>query len=154
MKILTMLLLLCMVGIISYSFAYAEEEVAQDVHPIEIAKVVASPSNYQGRKIVVEGRVKDFRHWTLFTPGVYTVFELVDSQGNVMNVYTKGERDIKKGDWLRVSGRYSEKKSFFIFKFKNVVKVEDLVLLSDGYDLDHGLRGTSCVHDPWVLSTC
>lgn len=112
-------------------FAYISE--AQDtplpVLEATIEKVVSYPTEYEGKKIALEGEVSRLKFTKSLTGKPYTIFELVDPAKNMINVYAEGHLDIEKGEKLRVRGKFSTEKKYLLFKFKNVVKAKTFEIL-------------------------
>jgi hypothetical protein len=112
-------------------FAYLSN--AQDssvgVSESTIKEVVSSPDEYEGKKITVEGEVSRLKFTKSITGKPYTLFELEDPGKNMINVYAEGHLDIEKGKKLRIHGKFSTKKNYFLFKFKNVVKAKSFEIL-------------------------
>jgi uncharacterized membrane protein YcgQ (UPF0703/DUF1980 family) len=94
-----------------------------------IKEVVSYPSEYEGRKITLEGEVSRVRFTRSFTGKRYTIFELADPGKNIINVYAEGHLDIEKGKKIRVHGKFSTEKKYFFYKFKNVVKAKTFEIL-------------------------
>ena len=94
-----------------------------------IKEVVSSPDDYEGKKITVEGEVSRLKFTKSITGKPYTIFELADTSNNIINVYAEGHLDIEKGKKLRIHGKFSTEKNYFLFKFKNVVKAKTFEIL-------------------------
>jgi len=94
-----------------------------------IKEVVSSPDNYEGKKITVEGEVSRLKFTKSITGKPYTIFELADTSKNIINVYAEGHLDIERGKKLRIHGKFSTEKNYFLFKFKNVVKAKTFEIL-------------------------
>jgi hypothetical protein len=94
-----------------------------------IKEVVSYPSEYEGRKITLEGVVSRLKFKRSFTGKQYTIFELVDPVQNIINVYAEGHLNIEKGKKIRIHGKFSAEKRYFFYKFKNVVKANTFEIL-------------------------
>jgi hypothetical protein len=94
-----------------------------------IKEVVSYPDDYEGKKITLEGEVSRLKFTKSFTGKPYTLFELADPAKNMINVYAEGHLAIEKGEKLRIHGKFSVKKNYFLFKFKNVVKAKSFEIL-------------------------
>lgn len=94
-----------------------------------IKEVVSYPSEYEGRKITLEGEVSRLRFTRSFTGKQYTIFELADPRKNIINVYAEGHLDIEIGKKIRIHGKFSTQKKYLFYKFKNVVKAKTFEIL-------------------------
>ncbi len=94
-----------------------------------IKEVVLSPNDFEGKKITLEGEVSRLKFTKSVTGKPYTLFELVDPLKNMVNVYAEGHLKIEKGEKLRIHGKFSTEKNYFLFKFKNVVKAKTFEIL-------------------------
>jgi hypothetical protein len=94
-----------------------------------IEEVVSYPDQYEGKKLTLEGEVSRLKFTKSLTGKPYTLFELVDPAKNMINVYAEGHLDIEKGEKLRIHGKFSTEKNYFLFKFKNVVKAKSFEIL-------------------------
>jgi len=127
-KIMTILsTLLC--SILFFAYLSNAQDSSVGVSESTIKEVVSSPDEYEGKKITVEGEVSRLKFTKSFTGKPYTLFELADPAKNMINVYAEGHLDIEKGKKLRIHGKFSTKKNYFLFKFKNVVKAKTFEIL-------------------------
>jgi hypothetical protein len=97
---------------------------------LDIEDVVSSPSYYDGRYIVVEGKVTRLEYRRSPKGDHYTIIRLEDSNDNDIGVYTKGILDIEEGSTVRVYGKFNKEKKYLFFRFKNVLKARQVELLS------------------------
>jgi hypothetical protein len=91
-----------------------------------IERIVSNPINYDGKEVVVEGRVKKIKYTTSSSGDPYTLFKLHDGEESTVGVYTKGRIQISEGSKVRVMGKFNKEKRYAIFKFKNVIKAKDV----------------------------
>lgn len=127
-RIMTILstLLFC---ILFFAYLSNAQDSSVDESESTIKEVVSSPDEYEGKKVTVEGEVSRLKFTKSITGKPYTLFELVDPAKNMINVYAEGHLDIEKGKKLRIHGKFSTKKNYFLFKFKNVVKAKSFEIL-------------------------
>jgi hypothetical protein len=116
-------------SILFLTYISRAQDVSLPVLEVTIEKVVSYPNDYEGKKIALEGEVSRLKFTKSFTGKPYTLFELVDYEKNMINVYAEGHLDIEKGEKLRIHGKFSTKKNYFLFKFKNVVKAKTFEIL-------------------------
>jgi cytochrome c-type biogenesis protein CcmE len=94
-----------------------------EIISVNIAEVVSEPKQYNGRKVTLEGVVKKVKYTKSAKGEDFTVFRLKDSQGNEVGVYYEDEHlPIKKGDTVRITGKFRKEKKYFLYKIKNVIK--------------------------------
>lgn len=98
--------------------------------PLEIEEVISSPSYYDGRYILIEGKVTRLEYRRSPNGTSYTILKLEDSNDNDIGVYAKGILDIEEGSKVRVYGKFNKEKRYLFFKFKNVLKARQVELLS------------------------
>ncbi|MDX1472215.1 MAG: hypothetical protein R3213_12020 [Flavobacteriaceae bacterium] len=116
-------------SILFFAYVSKAEDATPTVFEATIEKVVSSPYEYEGKKIQLEGEVSRLKFTKSFTGKPYTLFELVDPLKNMINVYAEGHLEIEKGEKLRIHGKFSTEKNYFLFKFKNVVKAKTFEIL-------------------------
>ncbi len=98
--------------------------------PIE--GLVSDPDHYDGKKVTVEGGVKEVHYTTSSSGNPYTLFKLYDGDRNELGVYYKGHIPISKGNRVRVIGKFSkEKRVAFFLKFKNIIKANQVEKIED-----------------------
>lgn len=106
------------------------EETIEQKTALPISGVVESPSQFDGEKITLEGRVEKMRIWETATGKTYTIFKLVDGAKNKVAVYFKGKLDIKKGSQIKVYGKFRKERKYLFYKFKNVLKAKQVYIAS------------------------
>jgi hypothetical protein len=128
-KTIKKILILIFAGFIhlqSMSFALADTDYT-DYPQIPIRGLVSDPAYYDGKKVTVEGGVKEVRYKTSSSGNIYTLFKINDSDHNEVGVYYKGHIPISKGNKVRVMGKFSkEKLAAFFLKFKNIIKANQV----------------------------
>ncbi|MER3447389.1 MAG: hypothetical protein C4291_11370 [Candidatus Dadabacteria bacterium] len=98
-----------------------------DYIQIPIKGLVSDPAYYDGKKIEVEGGVKEVRYTKSNSGNPYTLFKLYDGDQNEVGVYYKGHLPISKGNKVRVMGKFSkEKRVAFFLKFRNIIKANQV----------------------------
>ena len=127
-KIITILSTL-LFSIVFFVYLSHAQDTSVDISESTIKEVVSSPDDYEGKKITVEGEVSRLKFTRSFTGKPYTLFELADTSKNIINVYAEGHLHIEKGKKLRIHGKFSTEKNYFLFKFKNVVKAKTFEVL-------------------------
>ena len=116
--------------------ALSEENQLTDFSPeqnlsVNISEVVSDPKQYEGVKVTLEGVVKKVKYTKSSKGEDFTVFELKDTDGNKVGVYYEDEHlPIKKGDTVRISGKFRKEKKYFLYKVKNVIKARTVELVS------------------------
>jgi|GEM_PF-772056 len=155
MHILKLILAIAAIMLGAYGTAYASDKTDVEVASLEISTLVSSPSEYDGRIVAIEGKVKKVHHAFSTSGKPYTLFRLVDSDKHKVGVYTKGRFDIKKGYVLMVMGRFRKERRYLIFRFKNVMKAHDVKLVGLNSQLEPvPMGGAACTPTPWVFSAC
>ena len=128
------ILIILVVATATFSYpALSQEKIGQTIQEmtaLPISGVVESPSQYDGEKITIEGRVEKMRTWETATGKTYTLFKLVDGAKNKVGVYFKGKLDIKKGSQIKVYGKFRKEKKYLFYKFKNVLKAKQVHVVS------------------------
>ena len=116
--------------------ALSEENQLTDFSPeqnlsVNISEVVSDPKQYEGVKVTLEGVVNKVKYTKSSKGEDFTVFELKDTDGNKVGVYYEDEHlPIKKGDTVRISGKFRKEKKYFLYKVKNVIKARTVELVS------------------------
>ena len=126
---ITTILSTLLFSILFFAYLSNAQDSSVGVSESTIKEVVSSPDEYEGKKITVEGEVSRLKFTKSITGKPYTLFELADPAKNMINVYAEGHLDIEKGKKLRIHGKFSMKKGYFLFKFKNVVKAKTFEIL-------------------------
>ena len=90
--------------------------------PAKIADILKTPAKYDGKAIVVKGRVKDLKAKTSKAGRDYYLFELVDGK-TTLKVYggDKLAKPPKDGDKVTVTGRYAHERKVGDRVFKDEI---------------------------------
>jgi len=105
-----------------------------DIGPLErsgltISGVVSDPDKYDKEVITIDGRVSDLKYKKFMNGKKFTLFKLI-YDNKTLKVYGRGFIDeIKDGSVVRIYGRYSKKKRFFLKKYKNIMKARKVFIL-------------------------
>lgn len=127
--LLTTIALTFLSSILFFGYPSNAQDSSVAIPESSIKEVVSTPDVYEGKKITVEGEVSRLKFTRSITGKPYTLFELADTSKNIINVYAEGHLDIEKGKKLRIHGKFSTEKNYFLFKFKNVVKAKTFEIL-------------------------
>ncbi len=123
----------------SYPFCYSEEggyksytDIGEVAEPqVTIAQVFSSRDQYHRKVFTLEGEVKKVAYKKMGNGKKFTMFHFFDGEPEkVINVYARGfVKGLKNGNRIRVLGRYSKDKKYFILKRKNVMKARKIQFL-------------------------
>ena len=121
-------------------FAASSEEAKYkdytDIGPIEktdltITDIISDRDKFHREVITVEGKISKIEFKKLFNGKKFTLIELQDIKQNSIHVYARGYiKELKVGSDIRIYGRYSKEKSFFLKKRKNVMKARKIHILN------------------------
>lgn len=123
-----LLLLLILTWSAQAALAGVDDKQSSDVKPdevisVEIEDVVSNPREYHEKKVTLEGVVMKVDYTTSGKGEPFTVFKLEDPNGNEVGVYYEDEHlPIKKGDTVRIMGKFWKEKKYILYKVKNVIK--------------------------------
>lgn len=121
--IFEMLLKYC-VSFLICLFACVGSVSAAEPMVVSVKEVISNPESFEGKKISVEGAVSKFRYTTSRSGKPYTIFRIIDPEGNTLGIYKKGKVSLSKGKYVRVYGKFRMKKEYFVFRFKNIIKAK------------------------------
>lgn len=97
---------------------------------LTISKVVSSPDEFDRDVITVDGVISKVQYRKLPNGKKFTLFKLEDSQENNVKVYARGYIDeIDEGSVIRIYGRYSKEKRFFLKKHEHVMKARKIQIM-------------------------
>ena len=103
-----------------------------EIISVEIADVISQPKQYDGVKVTLEGVVKKVKYTKSSKGEDFTLFNLKDSDGNEVGVYYEDEHlPIKKGDTVRIMGKFRKQKNYLVYKVKNVIKARTVEPVND-----------------------
>ncbi len=122
-------------------FSYAKEETYKtytDIGEVEkpsltISEVISSADKFHKAKIILEGQVGKLEFKEMGNGRKFTLFQLFeDSPEKRINVYARGfVEGIEEGSKIRIRGRYSKHKRYFLIKRKNIMKAHKIQFLYD-----------------------
>ncbi|MCY3826943.1 MAG: hypothetical protein OXG10_06150 [Candidatus Dadabacteria bacterium] len=131
-KILLVFLLFLAVPVSSYG----KEEVYKtytDIGELEppavtISQVLSSRDEFDRKIFTLEGQVGDLRFRKMANGRKFTLFQFFDNDpGRRINVYARGfVQGIENGSRVRIWGRYSKHKRYFISKRNNIMKAKKI----------------------------
>lgn len=119
-------------------FSHAEEvyKTYTDMGEIEgpaltVSEVLASRDKHHRQIITVEGRIGEITFKETGNGRKFTLFRFFeDDPEKRINVYARGYVEgIENGSRLRIWGRYSKHKKYFLFKRKNIMKAKKIQIL-------------------------
>ena len=90
--------------------------------PAKVAEVLKDPAKYDGKSVVVKGKVEDFRAKVSGAGNAYTTFDLVDGKEKLhVFLANKLEKPPEEGDKVAVTGRFAKEKKVGPLVFKNEI---------------------------------
>ena len=98
---------------------------------LAVSEVLASRDEYHRQIITVEGQIGKLTFKETGNGRKFTLFRFFeDDPENRVNVYARGYVEgIENGSRLRIWGRYSKHKKYFLFKRKNIMKAKKIQIL-------------------------
>lgn len=134
-KILLVFLLFLAVPVSSYG----KEEVYKtytDIGELEppavtISQVLSSRDEFHRKIFTLEGQVGDLRFKKMANGRKFTLFQFFENNPEKrINIYARGfVEGIENGSRVRIWGRYSKHKRYFISKRKNIMKAKKIHIL-------------------------
>jgi len=131
-KILLVFLLFLAVPVSSYG----KEEVYKtytDIGELEppavtISQVLSSRDEFDRKIFTLEGQVGDLRFKKMANGRKFTLFQFFENNPEKrINIYARGfVQGIENGSRVRIWGRYSKHKRYFISKRKNIMKAKKI----------------------------
>ncbi len=93
-----------------------------------IEQVLSSRDEYHRKIFTLEGEVEELGYKKTGNGKKFTVFRFFDGEPEKwINVYARGfVRGLKNGSRIRIWGRYSKDKKYFILKRKNIMKAKKI----------------------------
>ena len=119
-------------------FSHAEEvyKTYTDIGEIEepaltVSEVLASRDKYHRQIITLEGQIGELTFKETGNGRKFTLFRFFeDDPEKRINVYARGYVEgIENGSRLRIWGRYSKHKKYFLFKRENIMKAKKIQIL-------------------------
>ena len=116
--------------------SYAKEETYKtytDIGELEpptatISEVLSSRDEFHRKIFTLDGRVGELRFNETANGRKFTLFQFFeDNPEERINVYARGfVEGIESGSRIRIWGRYSKHKRYFLFKRKNIMKAKKI----------------------------
>ncbi|MYB26088.1 MAG: hypothetical protein F4X32_01110 [Candidatus Dadabacteria bacterium] len=136
-KILLVFLLFLAVPVSSYG----KEEVYKtytDIGELEppavtISQVLSSRDEFDRKIFTLEGQVGDLRFKKMVNGRKFTLFQFFENNPEKrINIYARGfVEGIENGSRVRIWGRYSKHKRYFLSKRKNIMKAKKIDILQE-----------------------
>lgn len=115
--------------ILTYPLNYSHGNNENEAGLNSFEKYISNPSEYDNKKIVIEGEINNYKFTTSDSGKPYTLFKIKDPANNTLQVYFQGEHlKIKKGSVVKVSGKFLKQKRYAFYNFKNVVKAQNVII--------------------------
>ncbi len=90
---------------------------------VTIQDLVSNPKEHNGERVSLVGFVDKVEYTESSKGEPFTLFKLSDGTDNEVRVYYEDEHlPLKKGDKVKIQGRYKKQKKYFLYKVKNVIK--------------------------------
>ena len=90
---------------------------------VTIQELVSNPKEHNGERVALVGFVDKVEYTESSKGEPFTLFRLNDGTDNEVRVYYEDEHlPLKKGDKVKIQGRYKKQKKYFLYKIKNVIK--------------------------------
>lgn len=116
--------------------SYGKEEVYKtytdigelDPPAVTISQVLSSRDEFDRKIFTLEGQVADLRFKKMANGRKFTLFQFFESNPEKrINIYARGfVEGIENGSRVRIWGRYSKHKRYFISKRKNIMKAKKI----------------------------
>jgi hypothetical protein len=103
------------------SLALAQEK-------ISVADIIQNPERYDGKTIIVEGKIISYRERFSRRGNPYTTFRLEDG-GVSVAVFVWGHLGLENGRRVRVIGKFQKVKQVGPYTFYNEISADKVVLL-------------------------
>ncbi len=120
-------------------FSYGKEKVYKtyvdigelDPPTVTISEVLSSPDKFHKKIFTIEGQVGELRYKKMANGRKFTLFKFFeDNPEKVINVYSRGfVQGIETSSRIRIWGRYSKHKRYFLIKRKNIMKAKKIHIL-------------------------
>ena len=98
---------------------------------LTVSEVLASRDEHHRQRVTVEGQIGELTFKETGNGRKFTLFRFFeDDPEKRINVYARGYVEgIENGNRLRIWGRYSKHKKYFLFKRKNIMKAKKMQIL-------------------------
>ena len=100
--------ILCLVHLI---LVLSSHDAFTDSSEVSIEKILSAKESYDGKEVIVSGKVSHLESKTSKAGNDYTTFTLSGSAGKgSLNVYSRGHTEVKQGQTVKVTGIYRKEK--------------------------------------------
>ena len=105
---------------------------------VTILQVLSSPDEFHRKIFTLEGHVGELRFKEMANGRKFTLFRFFeDNPEKRISVYARGfVEDIGEGSRIRIWGRYSKHKRYFLAKRKNIMKAKKIHILQRISEVD------------------
>jgi hypothetical protein len=96
--------------------------------PVETpaGKIVADKDSYDGKEVLVSGKISNLKFKTARGGKNYTTFVLVGESGGRINVITSEQPKLKPGQKVKVTGVYRKTKRVGTSTFRNEIEATEI----------------------------
>lgn len=100
---------------------------------VTISEVLSSRDEFHRKIFTIEGRVSKLQFKKMANGRKFTLFRFFESDPEKkINIYARGfVEGVENGSRVRIWGRYSKHKRYFLFKRKNVMKAKKIHILQE-----------------------
>ncbi len=133
------LILAFLVFLIFTISSYGKEEIYKtyvDIGELDspittISEVLSSPDEFHKKIFTLEGQIDEITFKKMANGRKFTLFKFFEGdQEKIINVYSRGfVEGIENGSRIRIWGRYSKHKRYFLIKRKNIMKAKKIHIL-------------------------
>ena len=112
-----------------------------DPPTVTISQVLSSPDEFHKKILTLEGQVGELRFKEMANGRKFTLFRFFeDDPEKRINVYARGfVEGIEEGSRIRIWGRYSKHKRYFLTKRKNIMKAKKIHILQEIPEVDQDI---------------
>jgi DNA polymerase III alpha subunit len=115
--------ILCLVHLI---LVLSSHDAFTDSSEVSIEKILSAKESYDGKEVIVSGKVSHLESKTSKAGNDYTTFTLSGSAGKgSLNVYSRGHTEVKQGQTVKVTGIYRKEKRVGRYTFRNEIEATD-----------------------------
>ena len=111
---------LSLVLILSFSLDIKSAEKAS------VQEILSNPDKYDYQEVIVQGKAIKIRNKISQKGNEYTTFNLTDSSGRSLSVFSWGNPGIKEGQNVSISGIYQKVKRVGNYTFYNEVEAKTI----------------------------
>ena len=115
-----------------------------DPPTVTISQVLSSPDEFHKKILTLEGQVGELRFKKMANGRKFTLFRFFeDDPEKRINIYARGfVEGIEEGSRIRIWGRYSKHKRYFLAKRKNIMKAKKIHILQEISEVDQDIPAT------------